>query len=61
VDSGSQVDLRQPCPNGPPRINNNYFMEEKHQFPKRPEVDLQFRSVSYRVKSWSIRNLKPGW
>lgn len=59
VDNGSQSDVHQACSNGAGQIGNNYFMEEKHQFPKRPEIDLRFRNVCYRVKSWTIRNLKP--
>lgn len=34
--------------------NNNYF-QESHFFPKRPQVDLSFRDVRYRVKEWSLR------
>ncbi|XP_012522316.1 ATP-binding cassette sub-family G member 1 [Monomorium pharaonis] len=37
--------------------NNNYFLQrEKYSFPKRPELDLSFRDIRYRVKEWSIRN-----
>jgi len=37
--------------------NNNYFLQrEKHSFPKRPEVDVSFRDIRYRVKEWNIRN-----
>ncbi|KYQ52095.1 ATP-binding cassette sub-family G member 1 [Trachymyrmex zeteki] len=37
--------------------NNNYFLQqEKHSFPKRPELDLTFRDIRYRVKEWSVRN-----
>ena len=45
------------------RANNNYsyvHQQEKHSFPKRPEVDLQFRDIRYRVKSWSVRSIRPG-
>ncbi|KAL0103668.1 hypothetical protein PUN28_017733 [Cardiocondyla obscurior] len=38
--------------------NNNYFLQrEKHYFPKRPQVDLSFRDIRYRVKEWSLRNM----
>ncbi|KAG5320806.1 ABCG1 protein, partial [Pseudoatta argentina] len=36
--------------------NNNYFLQQKHFFPKRPELDLTFRDIRYRVKEWSVRN-----
>ncbi|XP_011050624.1 PREDICTED: ATP-binding cassette sub-family G member 1 [Acromyrmex echinatior] len=37
--------------------NNNYFLQqEKHFFPKRPELDLTFRDIRYHIKEWSIRN-----
>ncbi|RLU19118.1 hypothetical protein DMN91_009476 [Ooceraea biroi] len=36
--------------------NNNYFLEqESPSFPKRPQVDLSFHDVRYRVKEWSLR------
>lgn len=38
--------------------NNNYFLQEKLSFPKRPEVDLSFRDIRYYVKEWSLRNFK---
>lgn len=38
---------------------DGYFLQEKHSFPKRPEVDLAFSDVRYSVKEWSIRNLRP--
>ncbi|TGZ43764.1 Uncharacterized protein DBV15_04360 [Temnothorax longispinosus] len=52
-DRSSQDDMRGPAIIG----NNNYFLQrEKHSFPKRPQVDLSFRDIRYRVKEWSIRN-----
>ncbi|XP_018057948.1 PREDICTED: ATP-binding cassette sub-family G member 1 [Atta colombica] len=37
--------------------NNNYFLQqEKYSFPKRPELDLTFRDIRYRIKEWSVRN-----
>lgn len=41
--------------------NNNYFLQqEKRSFPKRPEIDLAFRNVRYRVKKWNIRKCSAG-
>lgn len=40
--------------------NNNYLLQEKHSFPKRPEIDLAFKNVKYKVRQWSIRNVIPG-
>lgn len=57
ADNTSQNDV---CSNGLVQANNNYFLQEKHSFPKRPEIDLQFRDIRYRVKSWSIKSIKPG-
>ncbi|KAL6263475.1 hypothetical protein P5V15_006266 [Pogonomyrmex californicus] len=52
-DRGSQDDVRGPAIIG----NNNYFLrKEKYSFPKRPQLDLSFRDVRYRVKEWSLRN-----
>ncbi|XP_018367293.1 PREDICTED: ATP-binding cassette sub-family G member 1-like [Trachymyrmex cornetzi] len=52
-DHSSQDDMRDSAIIG----NNNYFLQqEKHSFPKRPELDLTFRDIRYRVKEWSIRN-----
>lgn len=61
VENNSQSDVREAC-NGDRlvQVNNNYFMQEKHQFPKKPEIDLQFNDVRYRVTSWSMKNLRPG-
>ncbi|KAL7304438.1 hypothetical protein TKK_0003234 [Trichogramma kaykai] len=55
------VEIGNSNPNGPlMQANNNYYiMREKHQFPKRPEIDLQFRNIGYRVKSWSMKSLRP--
>ncbi|XP_046603397.1 ATP-binding cassette sub-family G member 1 [Neodiprion virginianus] len=39
--------------------NNNYLIQEKHSFPKRPEVDLAFKNVRYEVKEWNVRNVIP--
>ncbi|XP_011700521.1 PREDICTED: ATP-binding cassette sub-family G member 4 [Wasmannia auropunctata] len=52
-DRSSRDDMRESAIIG----NNNYFLQqEKHSFPKRPEVDLSFHDIRYRVKEWSIRN-----
>ncbi|XP_012140072.1 ATP-binding cassette subfamily G member 4 isoform X1 [Megachile rotundata] len=37
----------------------DYFFQEKHSFPKRPEVDLAFFDVRYAVKEWSLRHIRP--
>ncbi|KAJ8687966.1 hypothetical protein QAD02_023761 [Eretmocerus hayati] len=68
VDNSSQNDVHDACANSPvdgPEIatgllqsNNNYFVQEKHQFPKRPEIDLQFRNIGFRVNSWSLKKFK---
>ncbi|KAM0736705.1 ATP-binding cassette subfamily G member 4 [Formica fusca] len=51
-DRISQDDVRDPAIIG----NNNYFLErEKHCFPKRPQLDLSFRDIRYRVREWSLR------
>lgn len=55
VDNSSQNDVNETCVPG----NNNYFMQEKHSFPKRPEVDLSFRNIRYSVREWNIRKFKP--
>ncbi|XP_014486838.1 PREDICTED: ATP-binding cassette sub-family G member 1 [Dinoponera quadriceps] len=34
--------------------SNNYFLQEKHSFPKRPEIDLSFRDIRYRIKEWDF-------
>ncbi|XP_025158273.1 ATP-binding cassette sub-family G member 1 isoform X2 [Harpegnathos saltator] len=34
--------------------NNNYFLQEKHSFPKRPEVNLSFSDVRYHIKEWNL-------
>ncbi|XP_015438257.1 PREDICTED: ATP-binding cassette sub-family G member 1 [Dufourea novaeangliae] len=39
--------------------NQKYFFQEKHSFPKRPEVDLAFSDVRYTVSEWNIRNIRP--
>ncbi|XP_012266537.2 ATP-binding cassette sub-family G member 1 [Athalia rosae] len=39
--------------------NNNYLLQEKHSFPKRPEIDLAFKDVRYNVRQWNIRKLVP--
>ncbi|XP_032665569.1 ATP-binding cassette sub-family G member 1 [Odontomachus brunneus] len=49
-DRSSQDDIRDSATIG----NNNYFLQEKHSFPKRPEIDLSFRDIRYCVKEWSI-------
>ncbi|XP_039308331.1 ATP-binding cassette sub-family G member 1-like isoform X2 [Solenopsis invicta] len=36
--------------------NNNVLQREKQSFPKRPELDLSFRDIRYRVREWNIRN-----
>ena len=46
-------------------INNNYFnstttSKEKYSFPKRPEIDLSFRNIRYRVRTWNTRKFKLG-
>ncbi|XP_017792233.1 PREDICTED: ATP-binding cassette sub-family G member 1-like [Habropoda laboriosa] len=38
---------------------DNYFLQEKHSFPKRPEVDLSFYDVKYSVSEWRLRNFRP--
>ena len=38
---------------------DDYFFQEKHSFPKRPEVDLAFFDVRYTVREWSLRNIRP--
>ncbi|KAK9306802.1 hypothetical protein QLX08_002687 [Tetragonisca angustula] len=38
---------------------DGYFIEDKYSFPKRPEVDLTFYDVRYRVKLWNLRQLRP--
>lgn len=35
--------------------NNNYFLQQKYSFPKRPEIDLSFRDIRYRVREWNLR------
>ncbi|CAL7935402.1 unnamed protein product [Xylocopa violacea] len=35
------------------------FFQEKHSFPKRPEVDLTFCNIRYVVKEWSVYSFKP--
>ncbi|XP_033210226.1 ATP-binding cassette sub-family G member 1 [Belonocnema kinseyi] len=55
VNNTSQNDVNETCVPG----NNNYFMQEKHSFPKRPEVDLSFRNIRYNVKQWSLRKIFP--
>ncbi|XP_011254611.1 ATP-binding cassette sub-family G member 1 [Camponotus floridanus] len=51
-DGISQDDVRDPAIIG----NNNYFLQqEKHSFPKRPQLDVSFRNIRYRVKEWSLR------
>lgn len=37
----------------------NYYLKEKHSFPKRPEVDLAFHDLRYTVTEWNIRNIRP--
>lgn len=62
AENTSESDVRDVCLMGGDRDlrdNNNYFMQEKHQFPKRPEVNLQFSNLTYRVRTWNIKNLKP--
>lgn len=50
-DRVSQDDVRNPTIIG----NNNYFLQqEKHSFPKRPQIDLSFRDIYYRVKEWNL-------
>ncbi|KAK0078313.1 hypothetical protein PV325_002688 [Microctonus aethiopoides] len=39
--------------------NNNYVVNEKCAFPKRPEVDLVFNNLRYNVRSWNLKKLKP--
>ncbi|XP_072760251.1 ATP-binding cassette sub-family G member 1 [Anoplolepis gracilipes] len=51
-DRISQDDVRDPAIIG----NNNYFLQqEKHSFPKRPQLDLSFHDIRYRVREWSLR------
>ncbi|CAK9797708.1 ATP-binding cassette subfamily G member 4 [Anthophora quadrimaculata] len=38
---------------------DSYFLQEKHSFPKRPEVDLRFCDVKYSVTEWRLRNFRP--
>lgn len=38
---------------------DSYILQEKHSFPKRPEIDLTFHDIRYTVKEWSLRNIKP--
>ncbi|XP_071877983.1 ATP-binding cassette sub-family G member 1 isoform X2 [Bombus fervidus] len=38
---------------------DSYFVEDKYSFPRKPEVDLAFYDVRYRVKEWTIRQLRP--
>lgn len=40
--------------------NNNYLIQEKHAFLKRPEIDLAFKNVSYKVRQWNLRKVIPG-
>ncbi|XP_012288400.1 ATP-binding cassette sub-family G member 1 [Orussus abietinus] len=54
-DPSSHSDIRTACA----IRNNNYFKQEKHSFPKRPEINLAFVDIRFRVKLWSIRNLIP--
>ncbi|KAL6430133.1 hypothetical protein ACFW04_007720 [Cataglyphis niger] len=50
-DRISQDDVRDPA-----IISNNYFLKrEKHCFPKRPQLDLSFRDIRYRIREWSLR------
>lgn len=50
--SHENVQVRHPA-------NNNYLIQEKHSFLKRPEVDLAFNDVRYTVRQWSIRKVVP--
>lgn len=51
-DRISQDDVRDPTIIS----NNNYFLQqEKHSFPKRPELDLSFCDIRYRVRDWNLR------
>ncbi|XP_003491703.1 ATP-binding cassette sub-family G member 1 [Bombus vosnesenskii] len=38
---------------------DSYFVEDKYSFPRKPEVDLAFYDVRYRVKEWTFRQLRP--
>ncbi|EFN86039.1 ATP-binding cassette sub-family G member 1 [Harpegnathos saltator] len=49
-DRSSQDDVRNPAM----MSNNNYFLQEKHSFPKRPEVNLSFSDVRYHIKEWNL-------
>lgn len=35
----------------------NYILQEKHSFPRRPEVDLVFKDIRYSVRQWNLRDL----
>lgn len=36
-----------------------YVIKKKHVFPKRPEVNLSFNNIRYRIKQWSLRQITP--
>lgn len=50
-DHNSQDDVGDPAIMG----NNNYFLQEKYSFPKKPEIDLAFRDIRFLAKEWSIQ------
>ncbi|XP_066599569.1 ATP-binding cassette sub-family G member 1 [Prorops nasuta] len=55
ADSSSKDDVREHCTTM--TKNNNYFLKEKqHSFPRRPEINLAFSDIRYRVREWNLRN-----
>ncbi|XP_076674614.1 ATP-binding cassette sub-family G member 1 [Andrena cerasifolii] len=38
---------------------DDYILQEKHSFPRRPEIDLVFHDIRYTVTEWSLRSIKP--
>ncbi|XP_043684729.1 ATP-binding cassette sub-family G member 1 isoform X1 [Vespula pensylvanica] len=37
---------------------STYILKEKHSFPRRPEIDLIFKEIRFRVKQWNLRNFR---
>ncbi|XP_076247047.1 ATP-binding cassette sub-family G member 1 [Calliopsis andreniformis] len=55
IDHSSQDDVHEVAI----AAKDNYIIQEKHSFPKRPEIDLAFHDIRYTVTEWSLRHLKP--
>ncbi|KAG7202353.1 hypothetical protein KM043_018680 [Ampulex compressa] len=52
IDNASQDNVH-----GVAIARGNYFFEEKHSFPKRPEVNLSFRDIRYTIREWKLQDL----